>query len=748
MADFYELSALQDVDPSEISLPRLAKLLPVVRAVSNVTLLKVMASPAGATERRECLVVDVRCDDVPNRNVPGIRYVERLAIVEPEQPDARLDVRVLRKDFPALMHMNQRLPGEPGSLCLYNEDERAVRRTWTPQNFLRRIEWWLIQSARESLHPADQPVEQLFFVTKFELIVSPDFPATPEEASGRYLLHKLAERKGGAQTFALVPAGADAAASLFNLAITLPPIVHGVVELTPGSLGMLADLLQARGADLVTPLRHALSELVPEGKGMGRPKQRRLVSLLLTTPIARAEGEQPSAHDLRAYMLDVDVFDLALQLDACIEYDGSLFRATGVDPDPALEQKWRAHHIFPFEVLRSPSRDTLRDFSGIADEGPKGTIVGAGSLGSAILHLWSRQGWGEWTVIDKDHIRPHNLARHIAYDANCGIPKADVVAGLLNGAVPHGAQVTPIVEDINPLTADRAKGLFGESEVVIDVSTDLDFPRSSSFIDGLPRLASAFVTPDGAASVLLVESADRALRLRSLESQYYRALLAEEWGASLYGNVPRKLWSGASCRDISLVLSYAKVSLHAANLAEQIPACLQNPAPRILIWQRHAAGEMKVHEIATGAEEIKRIGSYQVSIDAQLLVQLRAMRTACLPNETGGILLGYHDFNQSMIVIVQALPAPPDSISTSNSFIRGTVGCLQAVEEAARRTAGVVVYVGEWHSHPKGHSARPSNTDINQITSLAQSMAEDGLPVLQLIVGDGDYSIMQMQIQH
>jgi len=65
------------------------------------------------------------------------------------------------------------------------------------------------------------------------------------------------------------------------------------------------------------------------------------------------------------------------------------------------------------------------------------------------------------------------------------------------------------------------------------------------------------------------------------------------------------------------------------------------------------------------------------------------------------------------------------------------------VNEATRRTANVVGYVGEWHSHPRGHSSSPSKDDIIQLFHLAFSMADDGLPALQLIVGERDIHIIQ-----
>lgn len=45
-------------------------------------------------------------------------------------------------------------------------------------------------------------------------------------------------------------------------------------------------------------------------------------------------------------------------------------------------------------------------------------------------------------------------------------------------------------------------------------------------------------------------------------------------------------------------------------------------------------------------------------IDEGLVKKIRALRTQGLPNETGGILLGYYDFNVKAIVIVDVLPEP------------------------------------------------------------------------------------------
>ena len=132
-------------------------------------------------------------------------------------------------------------------------------------------------------------------------------------------------------------------------------------------------------------------------------------------------------------------------------------------------------------------------------------------------------------------------------------------------------------------------------------------------------------------------------------------------------------------------------------------------------------------------------------IDEGLVKKIRALRTQGLPNETGGILLGYYDFNVKAIVIVDVLPEPADSISTPTSFERGVNGTQERVQAIREMTADMVGYIGEWHSHPVGHSAKPSNDDFYQILFLSLGMSEDGLPAISLIIGEHDVQILKCE---
>jgi Prokaryotic E2 family A len=123
----------------------------------------------------EMLVVDCENDAVPSRSQVGIQYRERLALVFHNNLDRPPEVRALRQGFPLTLHQNHVLTGEPPSLCLYFSAWPEVRRTWTVQGHLSRVLWWLAETATGTLHRSDQPLEQLYFESPFELVLPFDF---------------------------------------------------------------------------------------------------------------------------------------------------------------------------------------------------------------------------------------------------------------------------------------------------------------------------------------------------------------------------------------------------------------------------------------------------------------------------------------------------------------------------------------------------------------------------------------------
>jgi integrative and conjugative element protein (TIGR02256 family) len=722
----------------ELQLPRARGIADAIARHSDYTLVR--CSRIEGERVLEVLVVDVECNAVPPNNPMGIEFRERLALMVPDARSEAIEVVGLRKGFPRLMHQNARPPRWPPSLCLYFEPQRAVMRTWTPENFLQRIQIWLEKTSRGELHPADQPVEQMFFVTSHELVLPWNIDALMQQVPPP-VFEILAGpvRAGKEHTYFLRQRQTDSAdsPSIALVQLTLPPVVHGRIEPDPATLGGLDDMLKSRGVGLLQALKDAISERVSEG-GVPVQSDAKATIILLHMPITRAEGQPPERIARRGYALTEGVLKLGTLTGSLFTHEKKYFKESTADFLSRPEQvAWKDAAIESIEVIRGLSPQTARQQSGLTDAGPRGAVVGAGALGATLLDLWVRSGWGQWSVVDQDHIKPHNLVRHPADQRHLGLPKEQVAVfrhdEIMNGA----STMTAVHADACVLVEGKPLPSIHSAELVVDASTTLDYPRLMSGRDDVGRHASMFLTPKANAGVILLEDAGRSTRLRSLEAQYYRAVIEHPWGADHLAGNQGTFWSGAGCRDISVVMPYSAVMAHSALLAEQLQALVSKPDASIRVWTRDGDGAVAMHAVPVRPERAIRFDDMYLFIDEAVVDKMHRLRESHLPNETGGVLLGYYDLNINAIVVVDALEAPPDSQSTPGFFERGVQGVAEAAKEAHRRTAGIVGYIGEWHSHPPGHSAKPSGDDFYQLAYLALGMSHDGLAAMSLIVGAG-----------
>ncbi|OIR08840.1 thiamine biosynthesis protein ThiF [mine drainage metagenome] len=634
------------------------------------------------------------------------------------------------------------------SLCLYQEPPRSVARTWTASSFLKRIQFWLEQSARGTLHAADQPVEQLFFVSPFELVLPWNFEALRKDANAKFWVAKGPGRPGNGLTLFLEGSEeqkAERTASIISW--TLPAISHGRVENDFGTLGQLTDALGGRGVNLLDILTCEVESRV--GDGIEITKDDPNTVLLMTIPVTRAEGEPHTRIVHRAYFVAVGVLKLGEMMGTIHASSGKYYKELKTSfITPPEKTEWRDQRIVPMEVLECLDRPAARFQSGITAEGPAGVLIGAGALGSSVLDLWTRSGWGEWSIIDNDHIKPHNLVRHQADAILIGTSKAQAAANHIERVMLGATKATAIHADAFNLADGQVLHALQSSKLVVDASTTLDYPRLISTRNDVGRHASVFVTPSGQAGVLLLEDADRKKRLRTLEAQYYRAIISKEWGRDHLAGNRGTYWSGASCRDISMVMPYSEIVGHAATFAEQLPRLSLSNEAALRVWIRESdSGAVSVRSVDIRDEIHLPFGELDLFIDAGVHEKMSKLRHAHLPAETGGILLGYHDFNINAVVVVDALPAPLDSKASGGSFERGLDGVTEAVIEAGRRTAGIVGYIGEWHSHPEGNSAAPSRADKYQLAYLTLGLSLEGLAAVMLIVGDKELCALKGSVE-
>ncbi|MDF5952696.1 ThiF family adenylyltransferase [Pseudomonas aeruginosa] len=443
------------------------------------------------------------------------------------------------------------------------------------------------------------------------------------------------------------------------------------------------------------------------------------------------------------FLMTSSLFELAKAFDILgpPDADGRCLRIALVGGQTGTD--WRSLEPVPVEVRSALTANMARDLSAVSTENAQfeGVLAGLGALGGALADLWIRQGWGHWTFIDPDRLMPHNLSRHVAFDYDIGQEKVDVMQG-------HAARIYPdeplpgaIAKSILSQDADVLNAL-GQAQLVVDVTTTCTHPELARTANA-PRTASLFLTPSGLSSVMILEDQARQQRVDGMEGQYYRAILNNEWGREHLANHLGDRWVGGGCRDISVRISDECIHVHAGILSRQLRQSVAN------------LKRASVSGLMTSSREPSPLmrflcprfftttsNGWTIKYDAALVDKLKQARLAALPNEIGGSIIGITDLKAGTLVIVDVLPTPPDSQSSPSHFIRGEKGQQEALEEVQGRTARVVDYLGEWHSHPDGVPARPSQNDESLLNTVHRKMSVEGLPALMVIVASNEVSFI------
>lgn len=700
----------------------------------------------------------VECCDgtVPSRNSVGIKNRERLLLLHGPGLATPHEVWALRVGFPVTSHQNHVPPGEPASLCLYFEPWSAVERTWTPAKHLQRILWWLRETALGTLHRGDQPLERLYFVSRYQIVLPADFNEHVSSQSDVLQLACARSRISGTVLRGIF-VSKDAMNANANdpgldiLVARVPSVVSTRIERYPATLGELHDQLVARGSGFVTNLVDTMKRVVPSAGLPIRNPHVQHTLMLLQVPVTRGEEAIPERTDVVGFIVhDTTLAGLGIACGAAFDgtdgkaYADNLSLIGASDTVTFTPQIWRNLTVEPVDIRVAFTPKDARKASGIpdADAEFQGILAGVGALGSCMADLWCRAGWGSWTFIDDDILYAHNLVRHIAKDPHIGWAKVDIVTDMARLTWPTAPMPVAISAKVTDFNKEEVKNALLGATLLVDATTTLEVPRDLSDRNDSPRMVSTFLTPSGRSSVLLLEDESRMIRLSAIEAQYYRAVLNHEWGESHLDGHHGVYWVGGGCRDLSGVLPQEIVQLHGATLARQVRLLSVKPEAQIRVWAMDEESGALVVEVVRVEISIERtLGEWRVIWDEGLAEKLKGIRRESLPNETGGVILGYVDQKRKAIHVVDVLPAPIDSVANQAEFTRGTTGVKKAIERAAELTANIVGYLGEWHSHPRHSSATPSATDTVLLAYLAENLAMDGVPALMVIVGEHDISV-------
>lgn len=676
--------------------------------------------------KRESLVVELSELEVGQLPVVPLRQEERFEIIFYPEDEQVPQVLALRDDFPDAPHINRTFLEFPRSLCLYEEPYAEVKLSWTAGRFLDRLRLWIRDTARGALHRVDQPLEPVLLTLTDTLILPFDLAEASPGSADRLTVTQLEETSAGRVLIATRGVDQTKNDGFVGTVVSCEPRVHSLAHV-PGNLAELKQLHETAGCDLVTVLRERVLGWSRDEAPLGAH-----LIVISRFPRTRSEGGPVERTDLWAFLCG-SVLDVGVAVGAW-EKTGSTI---GVILTPVIDPaKLVQSAIAVVNTSVGLSRVRAAETNGQTADSKKISAVGAGALGSQVITQLLRSGFGEWTVLDNDILLPHNVARNELTAHHLGLPKAWALAN--HAAVVEDAVIQPIVADVlRPGTSqndvDRA---LKNAELIADFSASVAVARHLSTYDSPARRLSAFLSPSGQDLVLLVEDEQRQLTLTSLEMQYYRAVLREALLEDHLRPPAGRIQYAHSCRDVTAVVDGAVVRMHSAIATSAIRSRLTSPSAAIAVWRRQATGGVVTSDVVLEPVFQQQAGEWRITWDGALMRAVTQARSSRLPRETGGVLLGFSDMQRKHIFVVDALLSPPDSIEWPTAYIRGADGLAEQVSDASRKTAGMLQYVGEWHSHPEGSSSEASSTDHIALQALAGQMAFDGIPALLLIVGE------------
>jgi hypothetical protein len=701
-----------------------------------------MDSPFRSGDGCEGVIADLYLE-VGQEPVNDVHPIERVALLFSCADESYPEILSLRADFPQVPHLNLREHEYPRSLCIYGEPYPVVRLTWTPARFLERIRMWFRDTARGALHRDDQPLEPILMPGPKHLVVPADlFSRGNNDAPEKlWIVPRYLSPPSELPSELLIARRTDKITrqerqqALAYLATTFqcPAQTHGVIRQLPKSLLDVHDLMVAAGVDLLSVLRERMLMWNRDEAPLGA----RLI-LIAFFPKTRTTGKPPEVSDIWAFL----TVETIRQLGGTLGFwqvlpNGQVAALIGADID---RQKASAIEVFVLNPSFALNRFHAALVNGYAPSTIRITAIGVGALGSQVIAKLVRGGFGSWTLVDNDHMLPHNVARHELPECSVGFPKALAMQMLGNDLIEEQAVSDAIVADIlRPRDKrEHIEAALKNADLILDFSASIPVARHLAASNQGPRRISAFLNSDASDLVLLAEDAERQFPLDCLELQYYREIITRpELSDHLAEKNDKRIRYGQTCRDLTSNIPEDLVGLHSAIASKAIRRVAEDTNATICVWR--TAPDLSIKALTVQPAVIREVaqGNWRIRTDDVLLRRVSALRTERLPNETGGIFIGAFDFERKIVYVVDTVPSPPDSTEWPVLYIRGCQGLPERLQQIDQMTVGMLQYVGEWHSHPDCCSTSPSADDSKVFQWLYEHMRVDGLPPMMAIVGEG-----------
>ena len=423
-------------------------------------------------------------------------------------------------------------------------------------------------------------------------------------------------------------------------------------------------------------------------------------------------------------------------------------------PAPMFTDDHAAIPVHPVALRHAVSPQLLRDVSGI--NAPDDRILvqlGCGSLGSKIALHMARAGLTPSVVADNRTMSPHNAARHALvpskerFNILWMVPKAEALADAINGL---GQSAEAANVDAVSLGADEKrlwKVIPKKAWAVVNATASLAVRDT---LGALPtaimpaRVIETSLFAGGSVGLMTIEGPDRNPNTSDMVLEAYEMIRSDksirERFFGIHGDLERRE-IGQGCSSTTMVIPDTDISLFAASMARKLLEVRQRELPESgqdLIGRLDPDGLglswTSVDVAPYHCIQAENDSSWQIRISPSVHQLISEECGRYRDVETGGIIMGSASEIRKTITITNVLPAPVDSQRSAASFILGTQGVNQMVEDYAKPTGFTLHCVGTWHSHLQDSGGSPR--DYQTAALIAETIA---IPPVLLIKTPSGY---------
>lgn len=349
-------------------------------------------------------------------------------------------------------------------------------------------------------------------------------------------------------------------------------------------------------------------------------------------------------------------------------------------------------------------------------------LVGAGAIGSFVADALTRAGIGRLVLRDPDRIFPANLSRHAAPPGTpAGTRKIDALKEHL---------------ELYPWTAvDADDALVWDLASLRDLLSSVDLTIDATGHGGLAELAGRVARechrPLVSVALFRGGTVARVRRQATGDTDLLRRPLLDR-----YPHIPPLLdeqeYVGTETGCLAQINNAPPPAvMHAATLAAEV-------AIDYLTGRCEQPDEV-IDVLRPSGPPFDRLGRVRaedlavtVDVTERALVVMQDRTAAALPNEAGGVLVGFTVDERTVVVDAVEHTDP----GAGPCAFRVPAGETERVVAAARTADGRLGYVGDWHSHPSG--ADPSDLDTaTMLNARRHSGTEQPLLLLAAPGDDG-----------